>query len=299
MDKFFIREIVAVWAFNQQNEAVWKCGSVGKLKITQDGTTVRKRDSAGCTIFRMDTAKSASISFEVPYWDFNILSLLSGAEIKELDGTENPYLIEPIKVPYAESRELTVEDISDGYIYLDENPHQYENGSHELALHKTNRGDAILQTYQEFSTADDKHFTIEGNILHLPTSLSVGDMIETVYEFDSLTGIELVNTSDGIPQTYKVRILMLISPICDTDIVEAVWITARNATPDIALSLDFGVEDNIPISLELGYTICDTEKKLYEIVSLGKPQVDEGEPLRTYDDEILYTYDDDSVRTIN
>jgi len=46
MDKFFLRKIVAVWAFDSSNEAVWKCRNVSKLKITQDGTTVRKKRCA-------------------------------------------------------------------------------------------------------------------------------------------------------------------------------------------------------------------------------------------------------------
>lgn len=301
MDKFFIREIAAVWAFNKYNEAVWKCSNVGRLKITQEGETIRKKDAQGATIFKMDTAKSANISFEVSYWDFNILALLSGAETRSLDGTENPYLTEPIRVPYAETHTITAADVSNGFIILDEAPYQYPNGSHEIALHKTNKGDAILDVYSEGIVSDEKRFNVQGNKIMLPLSLNDGDMIETVYEFNSYSGVELVNTATGIPETWKVRILMLTSPICNTDIVEAVWVTARNATPDIGLSLDFGVDDNIPISLELGYSICDDEKRLYEIVTAGRMNDDDnkGEPLRANNSDIVRTYDYNSVNTVD
>lgn len=299
MDKFFIREIAAVWAFNQQNEAVWKCSNVGKLKITQDGNTIRKKDAQGATIFKMDTAKSVNISFEVSYWDFNILSLLSGSEMRTLDGTANPYLTEPINVPYTETHTLTVRDINNGYIMLEESPFQYENMTHELSLYKTNNADAILNVYQENIFADDEHYRIQNNKLYLPESLTDGDTIEMVYEFASRRGVELINSANDTPETYKVRILMLISPICSTDLIEAVWITANNATPDMALSLDFGVEENIPVNLELGYSLCDGEKKLYGIVSAGRMNDNpDGIPLRTHDNQILYTNDQDSVRTV-
>ena len=89
---------------------------------------------------------------------------------------------------------------------------------------------------------------------------------------------------------------MLVSPICNVDVVSAVWITARNATPESQFSLDVNVEDNIPVSLELGYNFCDNNKELYEIVSAGAAV--EGEPLYTHDNLMLYTHNQEAVKTI-
>ena len=296
MDKFFIREIVTVWAFNQQNEAVWKCSNIGKLKITQDGTTIRKKDAQGETIFKLNTSKSANISFECSYWDFNILSMITGSEMRELDNTQNPYLTKAIYIPYTQTAKITLEDISRGYITLDKQPRRNEFYYYEIAVHKIGKGDSILKPYQQSSFADDTHFYIDGRQLMLPTSVAEGDTIETVYEYESYSGTELINDVNNTPETWKVKILMLVSPICNIDVVNAVWITARNATPEMQLSLDFNVEDNVPISLELGYSICDTNKELYEIVSAGTET--EGAELRTNDNQILYTYDQEAVRTI-
>lgn len=296
MDKFFLRKIVAVWAFDHNNEAVWKCSNVGRLKITQDGETIRKRDSQGATIFKMDTAKSANISFEVSYWDFNLLSILSGAEKRELDGRENPYRIEPITVPHTETHIVTEKDINRGYIKLEEYPRKNKYHYCEIALHKMIGLDNIATVYHQSSVVDDTHFSVDERNLLLPTSLNVGDEIETIYEYDSYYGAELINTASKVPETWKVRILMLVSPICNTDIIDAIWITARNATPEMSLSLDLGVEDNIPVSLELGYSLCDSEKRLYEIVSVGNTAT--AYDLYTHDNEILHTNDNESVQTI-
>lgn len=296
MENFFIRKIVSVWAFDKLGEAVWKCGNVGKLKITQEGNTIRKRDAQGATIFRMDTAKSANISFEVPYWDFNILSAISGAEFRELDGSQNPFKIEAIAVPYVQSRTLTSEDIVGGYLTLDQIPRTNNAGYREIALHKVDGADAIITAYQQGLVEDETHFSVRDNALFFPTSLNVGDCIETVYEYNSNYGIELANTDNSSPETWKVRILMLVSPVCNTDAVSAVWITAKNAKPDINLSLDFGTEDNIPIRLELGYSLCDDKKRLYEIVTVG--QLDGEEELKTYDTQTVYTFDQNPITTI-
>ena len=296
MDKFFIREIMAVWAFNQQNEAVWKCSNVGRLKITQDGEIIRKKDAQGATIFKMDTAKSANISFEVSYWDFNILSMISGSDKRELDGHGNPYKIEPIIAPHTETFIITDDDIRRGYIKLEEYPRKNDFQYSEIALHKMIGMDNIATVYHQSLSSDDTHFYVQGKKLMLPTSLAVGDEIETVYEYESYYGSELINTANKVPEAWKVRILMLVSPICNTNIVNSIWITARNATPEMALSLDFNVEDNIPISLDLGYSLCDREKKLYEIVSTGN--IIDGSDLYTYDNEVLYTDDNESVKTI-
>lgn len=300
MDKFFIREIAAVWAFDKQNEAVWKCSNISKLKITQDGETIRKKDSQGATIFKMDTAKSANISFEVNYWDFNILSMISGADKRTLDGTDNPYMIEPINVPYVQNIKLNAEDIENGFVYLDETPRRDEYGVYEISLFRIGKGDTILQNYQQGLFADETHFAIDENKLIIPTYLSEEDNLETVYEFNSTVGVELINSANKVPETWKVKILMLVSPICNTDVVSAVWVMADNATPDMSISFDFGVEENIPVSLELGYNICDDEKELYKIVSAYAISDESyGVPLRTNDKNIVYTYDQDSVRTMS
>jgi hypothetical protein len=128
----------------------------------------------------------------------------------------------------------------------------------------------------------------------LPTNLGIGDMIEIVYEYDSYRGVEIINSSHTIPETWKVRILMLASPVCNIDKISSIWLTARNATPDINTTLDFNVEDNIPITLELGRNYC-SDDKLYEIVTAG---VDGDEPLYTHNNEALQSYDAQVITTL-
>ena len=294
MDKFFLRQIVAVWAFDSSNEAVWKCRNVSKLKITQDGTTVRKKDALGATIFQIMTDKSARISFEVAEWDFNVLTGVIGAEERKLDGSDNPYLIEPIHVPHAEIRTLSDTDIENGYITLENEPCKNQYGFCEIAVHQIDGADAILVNFHQGLAVDETVFRVDGDKLMLPTNLGIGDMIEIVYEYDSYRGVEIINSSHTIPETWKVRILMLASPVCNIDKISSIWLTARNATPDINTTLDFNVEDNIPITLELGRNYC-SDDKLYEIATAG---VDGDEPLYTHNNEALQSYDTRIITTL-
>lgn len=294
MDKFFLRQIVAVWAFDSNNEAVWKCRNVSKLKITQDGTTVRKKDALGATIFQIMTDKSARISFEVAEWDFNVLTGVMGAEERKLDGSDNPYLIEPIHVPHAEIHTLSNADIENGYITLENEPRKNQYGFCEIAAHQIDGADVILVNFHQGLAVDETVFRVDGDKLMLPTNLGVGDMIEIVYEYDSYRGVEIINSSHTIPETWKVRILMLASPVCNIDKISSIWLTARNATPDINTTLDFNVEDNIPITLELGRNYC-SDDKLYEIVTAG---VDGDEPLYTHNNEALQSYDTQVITTL-
>ena len=294
MDKFFLRQIVAVWAFDSSNEAVWECRNVSKLKIIQDGTTVRKKDALGATIFQIMTDKSARISFEVAEWDFNVLTGVTGAEERKLDGSDNPYLIEPIHVPHAEIHTLSDADIENGYIVLENEPRKNQYGFCEIAVHQIDGADAILVNFHQGLAVDETVFRVDGGKLMLPTNLGIGDMIEIVYEYDSYRGVEIINSSHTIPETWKVRILMLASPVCNIDKISSIWLTARNATPDINTTLDFNVEDNIPIALELGRNYC-SDDKLYEIVTAG---VDGDEPLYTHNSEVLQSYDTQVITTL-
>lgn len=300
MDKFYIRKVSAVWAFDKANQAVWKCSDVSRFRISQDGEVTRKRDTSGATVFRLNTSKSATISFEVAQWDFNILSAISGTEMRKLDGTENPYDIEPICVPYAESFTLTATDIQRGYVHLSEDPRKNDVGYYEISAHKLSREDTIDKAYQQGIVADDTHFRISNvdSFFYFPTSLSEGDTIEILYEINAYSGLEMINSALTIPETWKVRFLLLVSPICDTEKIVSVWITANNATPDINSELNFDLEENIPIRLELGCSACDGKKKLYEIV-LAQNTSDgtDGVELRTHDGEALHTYDNEVVTT--
>lgn len=300
MDKFFIRKVSAVWAFNKYNEAVWKCSDISRFRLLQDGEVSRKRDSTGATIFRLNTNKSATVSFEAALWDFNILSAVSGAEMRRLDGSDNPYDIEPICIPYAQSRTLTDADVSNGYITLDEKPRINDSGYYEISAHKLSREDTIEKPYQQGVVTDESHFSIsQDKLFMLPTSLDVGDIVEILYEFKSYCGIEIVNTALSIPETWKVRFLLLVSPVCDTNKIMSVWITANNATPDVSSELNFELEENIPIRLELGYSACDDKKKLYEVVLADNTSDgSDGVELRTHDGEVVNTYDNEAIKTI-
>ena len=301
MDKFFIRKVSAVWAFNKLNEAVWKCSDVTHLRISQDGETTRKRDSSGATMFRLNTSKSATVSFDVALWDMNILSAMSGGEIRKLDGGENPYDIEPICIPYAQSYTLTADDIELGYVELSETPRKNDWGYYEISAHKLSKEDTIERAYQQSLEADDDHFSVDDieRLFFIPTSLRAGDVLEVLYEFNAYKGTEIVNTVNSIPETWKVRFLLLVSPVCSTDKIMSVWITANNASPDISNELNFEVDENISIRLELGCSACDDKKKLYEIV-IADNQSDgsDGVILRTHDGEAVYTYDNEPIQTI-
>lgn len=301
MDKFFIRKVSAVWAFNEINEAVWKCSDVTHLRISQDGETTRKRDSSGATMFRLNTTKSATVSFDVALWDLNILSAMTGSEMRRLDGGENPYDIEPICIPYAQSYTLTADDVELGYVELSEIPRTNDFGYYEMSAHKLSKEDSIERAYQQGAAADEDHFSVDGieRLLMIPTSLHAGDTLEVLYEFNAYKGVEIVNTVNSIPETWKVRFLLLVSPVCNTEKIMSVWITANNASPEISSELNFELEETIPIKLELGVSACDDKKKLYEIV-LADNMSDgsDGVILRTHDGEAVYTFDNEAIQTI-
>ena len=300
MDKFFIRKVSTIWAFNKLNEAVWKCSDISHFKISQDGEITRKTDSSGATMFRLCTNKSATVSFDIAIWDLNILSVLSSSEIRKLDGTENPYDVELIHVPYAQSFTVTDEDITNGYVILDESPRLNQFGYFEISAHKLSADDSIDVAYQQSLEADNTHFSVTNqNQFNLPTSLNVGDVVEMLYEYDARKGVEITNTLTSMPETWKVRFLLLVSPICNTEKIMSVWVTANNATPDISNELNFDIDENISVRLELGCSVCDGDNKLYEIVvAENLSDGSDGVGLRTHDGETVNTYDNQPIETI-
>lgn len=300
MDKFFIRKVSTIWAFNKLNEAVWKCSDISHFKISQDGEITRKTDSSGATMFRLCTDKSAAVSFDIAMWDLNILSALSGSEMRKLDGTENPYDIELIHVPYAQSFTLTDTDITNGYVTLDVEPRLNQFGYYEISAHKLSADDSIETAYQQSVEVDNTHFSVTNDKqFNLPTSLNAGDVIEMLYEYETRKGVEIVNTLTSMPETWKVRFLLLVSPICNTEKIMSIWVTANNATPDISNELNFDITEDISVRLELGCNACDNDNRLYEIVvAENLSDGSDGVELRTHDREVVNTYDNQPIKTI-
>lgn len=158
MEKLFIREVVAVWAFDQQNKAVWKCSDVGKLKLSQDGETTKKKGSRGETIFQLNRNKSARLTFETNIWGVDLISALSGSK------TEKATLYEPIQAPFVESWVIEPSHLRDGFITLTQRP--CDNST--ISLHKLS-ADSSIDTAYDYNgiTATSDSFSYNPKIIVL------------------------------------------------------------------------------------------------------------------------------------
>lgn len=295
MDKLLIRKVAAVWAFDENNEAVWKCADVEKLKLSQEGESIRKKDSSGATMFQLDRNKSAKISFEAVIWGFDLISALQGSE------KETATEFERINVPFAESFRLTATDIENGYVTLSQRPSENE-AERMIAFHKLTGQDTIDKKYRYNSIAaseDMFSYTYLTNRLMLPTDCVEGDFVEAVYEYPSRKATRIVNSADKFPTPWKVRFLVLASEPCNVDKIFAVWISANNAKSAISNDINFELEESLNVTLELGHKFCDNKKTLYEIV-VADTEINSGDgvPLETNDGEFILTADDETVNTI-
>lgn len=267
MEKLFIREVVAVWAFDQQNKAVWKCSDVGKLKLSQDGETTKKKGSRGETIFQLNRNKSARLTFETNIWGVDLISALSGSK------TEKATLYEPIQAPFVESWVIEPSHLRDGFITLTQRP--CDNST--ISLHKLSVDSSIDTAYNYngiTATSDSFSYNPKNNSIVLPTGIQRGDIIEVLYDYRAYKASKTVNSQNEFPEAWKVKVLVLASQPCDTDKVCAVWITANNARTTLSNEFKFELEESLTISLELGHEFCDNNQNLYEIIVVDE---DDGE----------------------
>lgn len=268
MDKLYIRKIVAVWAFDNDNQAVWKCSEVDKLKLSQDGERVKKKDSSGSVMYQFDRAKSAKLSFDAVVWGVDLISALSGTAKSEADEYN------PINVPYTQSWILTDEDVAKGSLLLEHQP----SNKMELSLHKLSKENSVESAYRYndiTSTEGMFSYDAKTNSVLLPTNVKVGDTIEIIYEYQAFRATKIINNAFAFPPSWKVKILALASKPCNTDKIFAVWITANNAKTTLNNDFNFELEETLNITLELGYKFCDNKKNLYEIVLVDGDEQEE------------------------
>ena len=264
LNSIAIKQIIGAWAFDSTDDVKWMCSQVEKLQITQDGETTEKRDSNGSTIFTIDRNKSCTISFDSSVMDLNLICALNGTE------REDATSVAKIRVPYIDRFTLSASDISNGYVTLTKSVVAETVGAYRISFHTLTTDGSLLDNYAQAAQADNAdatHFKYNSTNKHLtfPTSLTEGDRIEIIYEFEAAEGVKVVNAADKFPDAAKVRFLVLAVDLCDQSKVRALWITAKNAKPQTGNTISFNLEDTISVTLDLAYSYCDTDKSFYEI----------------------------------
>ncbi len=251
---------------NDDGSAAWLSQQIANLTISCDGETVDKTDANGNTIFTIQKAKTCEVTFDTPLMDLNLIAAMNGSTKTEADNNNK------INIPKMETIEITSNNRT--AIALAKpvvNSGTQEHQVYKISVATLTPAGFIKQKYTFGVAVDaDTHtFTYNSSTKTLGFAngdLQVGDKILISYEYQSETGVQIINSVNDFPQTSRVKFLVKGYDACDQSTAKYLWIILPNAKFTSNYSVTMDLESDISCSLSCAFDYCSEDKELYRMV---------------------------------
>lgn len=252
LNNFVIDRVLRGIALSQTDGSVlFSINQIQNPSLNCSSESTDAVDALGTPIATFYRAKNAEFSAENAIFDMNLMAVQLGTE-KQTASESNK-----ITSPAFEVIEIT----GSANYTLKHTP------KNEIGKIYGLNGDSTLGTaYIKGSSASATNFTLNGTTLVPPTGLNNGDQLMVIYEYETSTGVAVVNSANNFPSGCKFVMEILGCDVCDqTSLVYAYLIF-----PNFKLSPDFdwsiATDGAHPFSGKAQQEYCGKEKKLFEIV---------------------------------
>ena len=229
-----------LFSINQMQNVSLNCASESTDAVDALGTPI-------ATFFR---AKSAELSAENAIFDMSLMATQLGTTKKVADTSAK------ITAPAMESFTYGT-----GSYELKHNPKVVPNEIYVL------NGDSTFgKKYVKGTAASATEFSITNKTLALPIGLNADDELFVMYDYDTETAVEVVNSATEFPVGCKFVMEVLGCDVCDqTNLIHAYIVF-----PNFKLSPDFdwsiATDGSHPFSGKAQQAYCDKEKKLFSVI---------------------------------
>ena len=207
-------------------------------------------DALGTPIATFYRAKSAEFSAENAIFDMNLMATQLGTAKKVASASSK------ITAPAMESFTY-----GSGTYTLKHIPKVAPNEIYVL------NGDSTFgKKYIKGTSASATEFALTGQSMALPTGLNADDELFVMYDYETESAVEVVNSATEFPVGCKFVMEVLGCDVCNqTDLIHAYVIF-----PNFKLSPDFdwsvATDGAHPFSGKAQQAYCDREKRLFSIV---------------------------------
>ena len=133
-------------------------------------------------------------------------------------------------------------------------------------IYKLN-GDSTLGTkYTSGTSASATEFMLSGTVLTPPTGLNNGDQLYVMYEYESDSAVEVMNSAKNFPVGCKFVMEVLGCDVCD----QTTQVFAYVVFPNFKLSPDFdwsiATDGAHPFSGKAQQEYCNKDKVLFQVI---------------------------------
>lgn len=246
--------------------ATWLSQQIKNLTISCDGETVDKTDANGTTIFTIQRAKTCEVTFDTPLMDLNLIAAMNGTTKVEADSDNK------INIPKMETIAITSDNLTS--VVLAEsvvNSGTQAVPAYKISVATLTPDGSMKQKYTLSAAADaDTHtytYTSGTKTLGFASGdLQVGDKILVSYEYQSATGVQIINSANDFPQASRVKFLVKGYDACSQSIAKYLWIILPNAKFTTNYSVTMDLESDISCTLSCAFDYCSEDKELYRMV---------------------------------
>ena len=251
INNFVIDRVIRGVALSQKDDSVlFSINQMQNVSLNCASESTDAVDALGTPIATFYRAKSAEFSAENAIFDMNLMATQLGTSKKVASSTAK------ITAPAMESFTYGT-----GSYELKHTPNTAPNEIYVL------NGDSTFgKKFVKGTAASDSEFAITNKTLALPTGLAATDELFVMYDYETDSAVEVVNSATEFPVGCKFIMEILGCDVCDqTSLIHAYLIF-----PNFKLSPDFdwsiATDGSHPFSGKAQQAYCDKEKKLFNIV---------------------------------
>lgn len=252
INNFVIDHVLRGTAFSQADGSVlFTINQIQNPSLSCTSESTDALDALGTPIATFYRAKSAEFSAENALFDMNLLATQMGTTKNIASATAK------ITVPAFETIEIT----GAANYTLKHTPKVAPT-----EIYKLNNDSTLGVKFTSASSAGEAEFTISGVSLTPPTGLQNGDQLYVMYEYESESAVEVVNSAKNFPVGCKFVMEVLGCDVCDQTTQVFAYIIFDNAklSPDFDWSI--ATDGAHPFSMRAQQNYCSKDNRLFSIV---------------------------------
>ena len=251
INNFVIDRVIRGVALSQSDDSVlFSINQMQNVSLNCASESTDAVDALGTPIATFYRAKSAEFSAENAIFDMNLMATQLGTAKKVASSTAK------ITAPAMES-------------------FAYGTGSYELKhtpktvpneIYVLNGDSSIGKKFVKGTSASDSEFAITNKTLALPTGLAATDELFVMYDYETDSAVEVVNSATEFPVGCKFIMEVLGCDVCDQTTLVHAYVIFNNfkLSPDFDWSI--ATDGAHPFSGKAQQAYCDKEKRLFSIV---------------------------------
>lgn len=259
LNNFIIDRVLRGVAQSQTDDSVlFAINQIQNPSLTCSSESTDAVDALGTPVATFYRSKTAEFSAENAIFDMNLMAVQVGTDKKVADSKNK------LVVPAFEK--VTIASGSNKTYTLKHTPKTAPSFCYLL-----NNDGTVGTKYTKGDSADADKFAISDATFTAPTGLPEGTTLLVIYDYESDTGISVVNSAKKYPTGCKFTLEVLGCDVCDQTNLLFAYIIFPNfkLSPDFDWSIQ--TDGSHPFSGKAMQKYCEKENRLFEIIIVDGP----------------------------